>query len=117
MKLAEESKEITAFSTPRGLFQWKVLPMGMKTLGAVFQRLFDSIVGELQPHCVVLYINDITIFSNSLTEHLHKVDKLLAKLDGANLRVSLNKCFFCKEEVLVLGHIVSKEGIPNPEKS
>ena len=48
MKLAEESKEITAFSTPRGLFQWKVLPMGMKTLGVVFQRLVDSIVGELQ---------------------------------------------------------------------
>ena len=38
MKLDPESKEITAFTTPRGLYQWKVLPMGMKTLGAVFQR-------------------------------------------------------------------------------
>ena len=62
MKLAKESKEITAFSTPRGLFQWKVLPMGMKTLGAVFQRLVDSIVGELQPRCVVVYIDNITFF-------------------------------------------------------
>ena len=117
MKLAEESKEITAFSTPRGLFQWKVLPSGMKTSGAVFQRLVDLIVGELQPRCVVVYIDNITIFSNSLNEHLHDVDKLLAKLDGANLKVNLNKCSFCKEEVLVLGHIVSKEGIsPNPKK-
>ena len=45
MKLAEESKEITAFSTPRRLFQGKVLPMRMKTSGAVFQRLVYSIVG------------------------------------------------------------------------
>ena len=67
--------------------------------------------------CVVVFIDDITIFSNSLTEHLQDVDKLLAKLDGSDLKVNLNKCSFCKEEVLVLGHIVSKEGIsPNPKK-
>ena len=90
---------------------------GMKTLGAVFQKLVDLIVGELQPRCVVVYIDDITIFSNSINKHLHDVDKLLAKLDGANLKVNLNKCSFCKKEVLVLGHIVSKEGIsPNPKK-
>ena len=65
--------------------------MGMKTLGAVFQRLVDLIVGELQPRCVVVYIDNITIFSNSLTEHLHDVGKLWAKLKGANLKVNLNK--------------------------
>ena len=66
---------------------------------------------------MVVYIDDITIFLNSLTEHLQNVDKLLAKLDGANLKVNLNKCSFCKEEVQVLGHVF-KEGIsPNPKKS
>ena len=66
---------------------------------------------------MVVYIDNITIFSNSLNEHIHDIDKLLAKLDGSNLKVNLNKCSFCKEEVLVLGHIVSKEGIsPNPKK-
>ena len=66
---------------------------------------------------MVVYINNLTMFSNSLTEHLHDIDKLLAKLDGVNLKVNLNKCSFCKEEVLVLGHIVSKEGIsPKPKK-
>ena len=93
------------------------LPMGMKTLGAVFQRLVNSIVGDLQPRFVVVYIDDITIFLNSLMKHLQDFDKLLNKLDGANLKVNLNKCTFCKEEVLVLGHIVSKEGIsPNPKR-
>ena len=93
------------------------LANGDKDVGQVVLKIGESIIGELQPRCVVVYIDDITIFSNSLTEHLQDVDKLLAKLDVANLKVNLNKCSFCKEEVLVLGHIVSKEGISlNPKK-
>ena len=66
---------------------------------------------------MVVYIDNITIFSNFLTENLQDVDKLLAKLDDANLKVNLNKCSCCKEEFLVLRHIVSKEGISlNPKK-
>ena len=45
MKLANESKEITDFTSPKGLFQWKVLTMGMKTSGAVFQRLMYGCSG------------------------------------------------------------------------
>ena len=56
MRLDEESKEITAFTSPKGLYQWKVLPMGMKTSGAVFQRLMDNMLGDLQPRCAVVYI-------------------------------------------------------------
>ena len=43
------SHEYTVFATPMGLYQWKVLPMGIKASGAVFQCLMDSILGELQP--------------------------------------------------------------------
>ena len=55
-----------AFTTPMRLYQWKVLPMGMKTSGAVFQQLMDSVLGDLQPKIVVVYINDIIIFSPTL---------------------------------------------------
>ena len=48
MKLAETSKEITAFTSPQGLYQWKVLSMGIKTSGAVFQLLMDQMLGNLQ---------------------------------------------------------------------
>ena len=58
----------------------------MKTLGAVFQRLVGSIVKEAKPCCVVVYIDDITIFINSLAEHLKDLDKLLAKLVGQILK-------------------------------
>ena len=62
MKLAESSKEITAFSSPKGLFQWKVLPMSMKTSGAVLQHLMDIILGNLQPRCAVVYLLTTSLF-------------------------------------------------------
>ena len=117
MKLAESSKEITAFSSPKGLFQWKVLPMGMKTSGAVFQRLMDIMLGNLQPRCAVVYIDNITIFSPSLGQHLIDLSKIFKRLSEVNLKINLEKCSFVKSEVKVLGHLVSKQGIrPDPKK-
>lgn len=117
MKLDFNSREITGFTTPKGLYQWKVLPMGMKTSGAVFQRLMDEVLGDLQPKCAVVYIDDITIFSKSMDQHLIDVENVLKQLDKANLKVNIDKCSFVKSQVLVLGHIVSQHGIlPNPEK-
>ena len=57
MKLAEASKEITAFTSLQDLYQWKVLPMGMKTSVAAFQRLMDQMLGNLQPRsmwCILM---------------------------------------------------------------
>ena len=59
--LHPESKPITVFSSPDGLFQWKVLPLGMKTAGAVFQRIMDKVMGDLQPQCVSVYIDYTTV--------------------------------------------------------
>ena len=109
MKLAEGSREITAFTTPRGLFQWKVLPVGMKTSGAVFQRLMDAMLGKLQPRCAVVYIDDITIFSPSLCQHLIDLGEVIIRLTAANLKLNLEKCNFVKTEVKVLGHLVSRQ--------
>ena len=84
------SRKYTAFTTPMGLYQWKVLPMGIKTSGAVFQQLIDSILGDLQPKIVVVYIDDITIFSPTLEQHLVDVNLILERLDVANLKVNIN---------------------------
>lgn len=71
-----KSKPITAFSTPKGLFQWKVLPQGMKTAGAVFQRVMDHILGDLQPWCVSVYIDDIKVYSPTMEQHLQDLNKV-----------------------------------------
>ena len=117
MNLDIGSREYTAFTTPMGLYQWKVLPMGMKTSGAVFQRLMDSVLGELQPKIAVVYIDDITIFSPTLEQHLEAVNRIMERLSVANLKVNVNKCAFAREEVVVLGFKVLKAGMnPNLAK-
>ena len=70
MNLDLGSYEYTAFTMPMGLYQWKVLPMGMKTSSAVFQRLMDRMLGNLQPKYEVVYINNITVFSPSFKQYL-----------------------------------------------
>ena len=69
MNLDVGSCKYMAFTTPMGLCQWKVLPMGMKTSGAVFQQLMDSVLGDLKPKIVVVYIGGITI-PPTLEQHL-----------------------------------------------
>ena len=118
MKSAEASKEITAFTSPQGLYQWKVLPMGMKTSGAVFQRLMDQMLGKLQPKCAVVHIDDITIFSPNMKQHLADLESVFKRIQEANLKLNFDKCKFALPEVKVLGHMVSKKGIcPDPKKT
>ena len=85
--------------------------MGMKTSGAVFQRLMDQMLGDLQPRCAVVYIDDITIFRLSLDQDLVDLGKVFKRLASVNLKFNLDKCNFVKSEVKVLGHLVSKQGI------
>ena len=95
MNLDISSREYTAFTTPMGQYQWKVLPMGMKTSGAVFQRLMDSVLGDLQPKIAVVYIDNISIFSPTLEQHHRDVDCALERLSIANLRATFIKVCFC----------------------
>ena len=62
MNLDTGFRGFTAFKTPMGLYQWKVLPKGMKTSGVIFQKLLDSVLGDFQPKIAVVYINSFAIF-------------------------------------------------------
>ena len=68
--------------------------MRMKTSGAVFQRLMDQMLGDLQPRCAVVYINDITIFSPSMDQHLVDLGEVFKRLASVNLKINLDKCNF-----------------------
>ena len=100
-----------------GLYQWKVLPMGMKTSGAIFQHLKNSVLGDLQPKNAVVHVGKISIFSPTLEQHHEYVVCVLERLGVSNLNDNVNKCSFACEKVVVLGFKVSKDGIsPNPAK-
>ena len=114
-----ESREKTAFATPQGLYEFLVMPFGLKNAPAVFQRLMQRVFDGLNPEggkqFLAVYLDDILVFSTTLEEHLAHLRKVIDRLQSANLKLKPSKCRFMKKEVEYLGHIVTAEGLrPNP---
>ena len=113
-----DSKKYTAFTVPgMGLFQWKVMPFGLHSAPATFQRALDSVIGaDMEPHAFA-YLDDIIVIGRSLEEHMKNLKEVFRRLKAANLKINIEKCDFFKKELKYLGHIVSEEGIlTDPEK-
>ena len=104
--LTERAKEISAFVTPDGLYQYKVMPFGMKNSPASFQRLVNTLTADI-PNCEV-YIDDAVIFTDSWEDHLQTIELFFKKLSDANLTINLAKSEFCCATVMYLGHIIGQ---------
>ena len=104
IELTDRAKIISAFITPFGLFQYKVMPFGMTNAPSTFQRLINEIIRDLEG--VYAYLDDIIIISNTWEEHLRRLSLLLDRLVKANLTINLKKSDFGKGTVCYLGHIV-----------
>ena len=105
----------TAFRTPTGLYQYRVLPMGLTNAPSVFMSTMNRVLHGL-PFAVV-YLDDILIFSKSPEEHVRHVEEVLRRLQRDKFYAKLSKCDFFQTSLKFLGHIVSKDGIsPDPEK-
>ncbi|KMQ84832.1 reverse ribonuclease integrase, partial [Lasius niger] len=116
--LAPESRPITAFTIPgRGLYQFTVMPFGLHSAPATFQRLLDQVLGpELEPN-VFVYLDDIIVISETFDRHLHLLTEVFRRLREARLRLNPDKCRFCVERLKYLGHVIDREGIrTDPEK-
>ena len=112
MPVTAEDQHKTAFVTPFGLFQFKVMPFGLNGAPASFQRMMDRVVDDLQDFAAA-YLDDLIIYSTTWEEHLEHVRIVLRKLRGAGLTVKPVKCQFGMEHCVYLGHIVS-EGTIQP---
>ena len=107
-----ESRQYTAFVVPgRGLYQWRVMPFGLHSAPATFQRLLDQVVTCECDAFSVAYLDDIIIFSKDFESHLEHIRVVLRRLQEANLRINTEKSIFCKEEIQYLGHVVGGNGI------
>ena len=118
LALDDASKAYTAFPTPLGLYQWKVMPMGLCNAPAVFQRAMNVVLQQhIQKGYCKVYLDDIIIASKTIEEHAVHLDGVLASLDRANLYCQLPKCQWAKQELKYLGHIVTGKGVkPDPAK-
>ena len=105
------SKNLTAFRTPQGLFQWRVMPMGMTNAPAVFQRTMQQVFGDMIGKFVLIYLDDILIFSKTPEEHVQHVEAVMKRLAENKFFAQESKCHFGLQQIEFLGHIVSGEGI------
>ena len=116
LMLEETSRPKTAFITKYGLYEYTKLPFGLCNAPSTFQRCMELIFRGLQWSELLIYLDDIIIFSKDIEEHLVRLDEVLGRLEKAGLKLKPSKCDLLKSEVLFLGHVVSKEGIqPNPK--
>ena len=102
--LSEEAKVISAFATPSGLYQYKVMPFGMKNAPATFQRLINKVINDIEG--VEAYIDDIVITGCTWEEHMERLKLVFARLKECNLTINLAKSEFGQAEVIFLGHVV-----------
>jgi hypothetical protein len=117
LEVKDADRPKTAFSTPFGHYEFNRMPFGLKTAPATFQRAMDNVLRGLQGiHCLV-YLDDVIIFSKSLTEHVQKLKAIFDRFRQTNLKIQLDKSHFLRKEVLYLGHTITNEGLkPNTDK-
>jgi hypothetical protein len=113
----EEDKKKTIFTTPWGNFMYEKMPFGLMNAGETFQRDMDiAFIGE-KDEFVVIYLDDITVFSTSDEEHLKLLKTNFEKCRRYGISLNPKKSHFSMEEGNILGHIVSLEGIKiDPER-
>ncbi|KAF0691406.1 Uncharacterized protein FWK35_00036669, partial [Aphis craccivora] len=110
-------KIFSIFDLSRGLFQFRVLPFGLKNSPMTFVRLMNEVMRGYQDDFVQVYLNDIVVFSRDEYEHQAHLDKVLERLKRFGLTCNTKKCKIGLREISFLGHIVDLEGIAKqPEK-
>ena len=101
----EESRPLTAFVTPFGQYQFRVMPFGLSGAPATFQRLMDQVKRGLEEFCAA-YLDDVVLFSTTWEDHLTNVRMVLGRLRQAGSTAKPRKCQFGMAECVYLGHVV-----------
>ena len=116
LQVVEEDRPKTAFITKYGLFEYRKLPFGLCGAPSTFERCMELVLRGLQWKTLLIYLDDIIIFSSNLEEHLQRLEEVLKRLSEAKLKLKPSKCHLLETEVLFLGHIVGQTGVkPNPQ--
>jgi hypothetical protein len=113
----ECDKPKTVFATHKGLYQFKVMPFGLRNSPATFERLMEVVLQNLQWERCLVYLDDVIVFGRTFDETLSNLITVFDRFREANLKLKPKKCVLFRNEASFLGHIVSKDGVKcDPEK-
>lgn len=105
LALAPEAKELTAFRTPFGMYQFKVMPFGLQGAPATFLRLMDHILRDVSDFSAA-YLDDVVVYSSTWEQHLEHLQQVLQRIRAAGLTINPRKCSVAHREVQYLGFTI-----------
>ena len=109
--MAEGDKAKTTCVTRYGSFEFLVMPFGLTNAPATFCNLINDVLFDFLDSFVVVYLNDIVIYSPTLEDHLVHLGKVFDRLRQNQLYVKKEKCEFAKTEIKSLGHLIRMDGV------
>ncbi|MBW0572736.1 hypothetical protein O181_112451, partial [Austropuccinia psidii MF-1] len=111
LRIKEGDEHSTSFRTKYGSYEYLVMPFGLTNAPASFQNLVNDIFADYLDFFVVVYLNDIMVFSSSLDEHVKHVASVLQRLRDNTSFAKASKCVFHASSVEYLGYVVSSDGL------
>ncbi len=113
----ERDRPKTAFTTPFGLYEYRRMPFGLCNAPATFQRLMQASMSDLVLQIVLIYLDDLLVYSSTFHEHMVRLETVFKRLRETGLKIKIEKCHFLQPEVRFLGHQVSAQGVStDPDK-
>jgi hypothetical protein len=111
VRMRPEDVHKTAFRTHDGLYEFLVMAFGLCNAPATFQALMNDVLRPFLCHFVLVFFDDILIYSKTWADHLHHLRTVLDELRRHQLFVKRNKCSFGASSVAYLGHVISTAGV------
>ena len=117
VRLKPEDVPKTAFTTPLGLYEFRVLCFGLTNAPGTFQNIMNDVLRDVIGKFVIVYLDDIVVYSKNKAEHYRHLEIVLSLLRNHELYANLAKCKFVQPELHFLGHIVGADGLRvDPQK-
>ena len=112
VEIDPQHRERTAFTVgPLGFFQYRRMPYGLTNAPATYQRMMEKVLAGVHLKTALCYLDDVIVFGRSPQELKERLDEVLRRIHGANLKLKLSKCKFFFRKLKYLGHVVSGQGV------